>query len=173
MTAISVLSAEQIEYKLLYEALATELVAGICDYSDLTGRYGLTLHTIERIRSDPEFKAELERQAPLWLGPENAKKRIQLKAALSIEHTLLELHTIATTATDRTDRLNAIKQLSKIAGTEHKDSDANTAGGGFSVVINYGNGEQMNITQAPVIEHTDTPSINADLRNGIENYEGG
>lgn len=124
-------------------ALAFELVAKLVPAKDVLDKYGITEEEFAVMAKSKEFQLKMQEAKALWNSQTNTLERIRVKTQMQLEDALPELTRIASNpTTSPKDRIEAVKQISKLAGAEIKPVDEGPAAGStFSITINLGEKE--------------------------------
>lgn len=96
--------------------LIWELVAEIKPRADILAAYQMTIADLRTKMRDASFLAAFRETRRLWKSDMNAEKRIEVKARLLVEDSLLEIYrTIHDKETAAPARVAAFEQLTKVA----------------------------------------------------------
>jgi hypothetical protein len=121
--------------------LAMELGAGLSDVDTIKKRYGLSDQQWEQLRVNPTFRQMVKDAMETYAGDLNADKRIQAKAAMAAEESLLEMfRLVRDESIPPSSRIDAHKHLSRLAKID-KPEDA-PSGNGFTLNIKFSGGPQ-------------------------------
>jgi hypothetical protein len=138
-------------------ALARELAMDINEMDDILKMYQISEDEFEQLKADPAFQTVFDATLVEWQAATNTEKRVKVKAASSVENSLLNLHAAAN---DKNQPLNhrvlALQFISKMAGLAEPETKGPT-GNGFSITINMGEGHTK------TIEATAITQINAEV----------
>jgi len=117
--------------------ICAELAAGLADAAGIKKRYGLSDADWNRLKSSPIFRGMLKEALQKFSGDMNAGKRITIKSEIALEDSIPLLHDWAhDPQLAMTNRIDAIKQMSVLAGrTQRQETAQGAAGGGFNVNI--------------------------------------
>lgn len=148
---------DSLELQDLSPMIAAELAAGLSEPKTIRERYNLSLGQWKALCASPTFRGMLREAVTKFRGDMNAGARITLKAEVLLEDAMPEIyHIIKNPLAANADKINALKQLSELAGRVSK-AVANPASGtgGFTLNINVGKGQGVTIEgkPEPVNEH--------------------
>lgn len=120
-----------------------ELAARIMPAKDILSRYEVDPVMFKtHISKDPQFLAAFKEARAFWGSDSNAKERIQVKAAVMLEDSLLELYSMFHDAqknpTARLDALSKMMKLAKMDAGEAKADVGVAAGRSVHVNIHMG-----------------------------------
>lgn len=137
--------------------VAAEVAAGLSTPEEVCARYGISTQQWEVMRTNPLFRDMVASAIKDFRGDLNAKKRIQLKAAIAAEDSLTELYTMVFDKTiPATARIDAHRQLTDLAEVGARAARNHTgpdAGEGFTLVINFPTGPRtVQAEPLPAIE---------------------
>ena len=128
-----------LQVKDLSPKLAMELGAGLSDVDTLKKRYQISDEQWEQLRVNPTFRAMVKEAMDTFDGDLNADKRIQAKAAMAAEESLLEIfRMVRDDSIPPSSRIDAHKHLSRLAKIDKPEEMA--TGNGFTLNINFSNG---------------------------------
>ena len=132
--------------------LAWELTAGISSIGDIMRRHRLTFDEYDAKKKDPIFMAMFTEYKKYWDSDMSAAERVQLKAALLTEDSLLDIYELIKSGdTAPGVKLEAFSSLARAAQVGVKGKDG-APSGGERVQININiPGQQGVVVDAPVI----------------------
>lgn len=132
--------------------LAWELTAGISSIGDIMRRHSLTFDEYDTKKRDPAFMAMYTQYKKYWDSDMSAAERVQLKAALLTEDSLLDIYEITKDKEAASGvRLEAFASLARAAQIGMKTKDgAPVSGERVQININLP-GRQGVIIDAPAI----------------------
>lgn len=131
--------------------LAWELVANISPLGDIMRRHGLSFDDYDEKKRDPIFKAAVQELTRHWNSDLSVTQRIQLKAALLTEDSLLDIYAmVKDKEVGVGNRLEAFGALAKAGevGTTKKDVGAGAPT--VKVVINVPGKTGVTVDATPV-----------------------
>lgn len=123
--------------------VAAEIAAGLSTPQEVCARYGISPEQWETMRTNQLFRDMVAAAIKDFRGDLNAKKRIQLKAAIAAEDSLPELYAMVYDRTVPANaRIDAHKQLTNLAevGAQAARHGSVDPGEGFTLVINFPTG---------------------------------
>ena len=127
-------------------AIARELAMDINEMDEILAMYHLTEEDFEKLKVDPDFQAVFDATLLEWQAATNTEKRVKVKAASSIENSLLNLHSAANDKSQPLHhRVLAMQFIAKLAGLAEPESKGGASGPGFSITINMGGGHTKTI----------------------------
>ena len=133
--------------------VALELAAGLSSPDSIKQRYKISDEKWEQLRSNKLFRNMVAEAVKELQGDLNAKRRIQLKAAMAVEDNLLDLVRMASDdsipASSRIDAHKHLSDLAEVGSRAARHQDSGPAREGFSLVINFPGGEQMSVSPGP------------------------
>lgn len=134
--------------------IAAELAAGLSDAADIRERYGISDSQWSSLKANPAFKNILREALRTWRGDMNAGQRITKKSEIILEDALPVLDSIAHNQENAPlARIEAIKQMSTLAGRTAKEG-SNGGVGGFVLNINISEDKKISVGQEmPALEH--------------------
>jgi len=122
--------------------VASELAAGLSDSEAVRQRYGISDPQWEVLRKSPAFRSMLTDYLQKFRGDLNTRNRIQLKATICLEDSILEIYKLVNDQDiPAAARIEAAKFLASITGVT-KEQASGPAGNGFSISINFNGGNE-------------------------------
>lgn len=133
--------------------IVTELAAGLSDSDAIRERYGISEAQWELLKSNKAFRNMLTEAVQTWRGDMNAGQRITKKSEIVLEDSIPVLYEIAhNPELAPAARIDAIKQMSVLAGKTGKEGAGGGSGaGGFALNINIGGGTQPVTVQGKLV----------------------
>lgn len=137
--------------------LALEIAAELSPAHEVIQRYGLSTSEFALVASTPKFRQLYKEARAYWGSDSNAKERIQAKATMLVEDSMLEMFAIIHNKTlAPAARIDSFKTLSKMARTSGDAKDEGAAvGSQFSITIDLGGSNADNqkiVVEAPLDE---------------------
>lgn len=124
--------------------VAAEIAAGLSTPQEVCARYDISPEQWEKMRTNPLFRDMVSAAIKEFKGDLNAKKRVQLKAAIAAEDSLPELYAMVydknIPASARIDAHKQLTDLAEIGARASRNQDRPDAGDGFTLVINFPTG---------------------------------
>lgn len=138
--------------------IANELAAGLSDVASVKERYGISDAQWAALKVNKAFRQMLKEAIGTWTGDLNAGTRITKKSEIILEDSLQVLDSIAHNVEHPPlARIEAIKQMSSLAGRNVKDTPGVSGGGGFVLNINIDGKNAVTVEpQRPALEHDDS-----------------
>lgn len=138
--------------------IANELAAGLSDVASIKERYGISDAQWAALKTNKAFRQMLKDALTTWAGDLNAGTRITKKSEIILEDSLQVLDSIAHNVDHPPlARIEAIKQMSSLAGRNVKDTPGVAGAGGFVLNINIAGEKVATVTpQQPALEHDDS-----------------
>ena len=139
--------------------LALELVSELTSPALVLERYGLTVPQFTKLSKTNQFKTLYREAKSLWESDKNAKERIQAKAAMLVEDTMLDVYKMSTNETvapaARIDAFKTLAKMGRVSG-EYAKGEADV-GSQFSISINLGGQDDTKvIVEAPMNQMEET-----------------
>ena len=132
--------------------IVSELAAGLSDADAIKDRYGISDAQWEVLKANKTFRNMLTEAVQTWRGDMNAGQRITKKSEIVLEDSIPVLYEIAhNVELAPAARIDAIKQMSVLAGKTGKEGVSGGGAGGFSLNINIGGGAQPVSVQGKVV----------------------
>jgi len=153
---MSSLTPISIDPENLSSQLAYDVASKLLTVDDILVKYELTREEFMRLVKTDEFKKLYAEAKLAWEG--DAKARIQAKAAMAVEDSLLTVHSmLVNDMVPATARLEAFKQLKSIAGVEPDKKETGT-GAHVAISINLGDagGTTIEATATPIASDDST-----------------
>lgn len=133
--------------------IAMELAAGLSSPENIKKRYEISDEKWDQLRTNDTFRAMVADAVQELQGDLNAKKRIQLKAAMAVEDNMLELVSMinddSLPAAARIDAHRHLTDLAEVGAKASRFQESAVAKEGFTLVINFPSGEQVNVSPGP------------------------
>jgi hypothetical protein len=129
--------------------LAWEIAAEIAPIPDILKRYGMAPHDFKVKLKDPMFRTAIREAKSLWKSDLNVKQRIQVKAAMLVEDSLLDVFAIIKNENmPAASKLEAFEKLMKTADLAPKAGkpDGSGTGGSFKINIHLGDSPGQQVT---------------------------
>jgi hypothetical protein len=124
--------------------VAAEIAAELSTPDEIRARYKITDEQWDVMRKSPIFRDMVATAIKEFRGDLNAKKRIQLKAAIAAEDSLPQLYSMVYDKTiPAQSRIDAYKQLADLAevgARSSKGTEGRDPGEGFTLIINFPTG---------------------------------
>lgn len=135
--------------------VAAEIAAGLSTPQDVCARYSITPEQWEKMRTNPLFRDMVAAAVKEFKGDLNAKKRVQLKAAIAAEDSLPELYAMVydknIPASARIDAHKQLADLAEIGARATRNHEQRDPGDGFTLVINFPTGPRtVKAEDAPI-----------------------
>lgn len=144
--------------------VAEDLAQGLLEMEEIARRHGLTMDTVERLRTSKSFRKMVLAAQERWTNPGNTKLRAQTKAQLAVEDLILTMVGIVNNpkeaGTARVSAFQALKELGKFE--KAPEAEQRAAGGGFSVTINFGDGQGLSVSAQPDVQTIEGVSENVE-----------
>jgi len=133
--------------------IALELAAGLSSPEHIKKRYGISDEKWNQLRTNETFRGMVAEAVQELQGDLNAKRRIQLKAAMAVEDNILELVSIlnddSIPASARIDAHRHLSDLAEVGAKASRYQESGPTKEGFTLVINFPGGEQVNVSPGP------------------------
>jgi hypothetical protein len=130
-------------------AIARDLAMDMHELDQILVRHGMTMPEFTKMRADPRFEMVLGECLREWNGAKNTEQRVKVKAAISLEESLLNMHQAMNDPKEPLNhRMEVAKFLAKVAGIGEATQQA--AGPGFSITINMGESQPRVVTARPI-----------------------
>lgn len=127
--------------------LAWEIAAEIAPIPDILKRYGMTPVEFKGKLRDPMFRAAVREAKILWKSDLNAKQRIQIKAAMLVEDSLLDVFAIIKNenmpAASKLDAFEKLMKTADLAPKTGKPDGAPTSGFKINIILGDNPSQQV------------------------------
>lgn len=135
--------------------LATELAMQLAPTVDILARYGITPVDLKFKLGNPAFRHMFQEAKRVWNSELTAKERIEAKARMLVEDSLLEVYNVVHDANVGPQaRVDAFKQLTKVAGVDQRDKGTDAAAR-VSVTFNFGGAQKPVMIEGVVLPQAD------------------
>lgn len=137
--------------------LAWEIAAEIAPIPDILKRFSISPADFKNKLKDPMFRTAIREAKSLWKSDLNVKQRIQIKAAMLVEDSLLDVFAIIKAEhMPAAAKLEAFEKLMKTADLAPKaGKPEGTGSGSFRINIHLGDSP----AQSLVINGTELPAL--------------